>query len=266
MSAAVPVGRRSLIVIAVASLLGLVSIGWPFVLAPGTVGDSLVAPLLFGLLLLLVLAVVLAELADGGIDAKAVALLGVLSAVGAALRPLGAGTAGIETVFFTLVVAGRVYGPGFGFALGCTTIFSSALLTGGVGPWMPYQMFGAAWVGMGAGLLPRASGRREVLLLAAYGAIAAYGYGLAVNLSSWPFAVDPHSSIAYLPGAALHTNFVRYLVYDATTSLGWDTGRAITDVVCLLVLGRPLLATLRRAARRAAFDAPVVFEPHLTEP
>lgn len=265
MSGAVPVGRRSLTVIAVASLLGLVSIGWPFVLAPGRVGDSLVAPLLFGLLLLLVLAVVLAELADGGIDAKAVALLGVLSAVGAALRPLGAGTAGIETVFFTLVVAGRVYGPGFGFALGCTTIFSSALLTGGVGPWMPYQMFGAAWVGMGAGLLPRASGRREVLLLATYGAIAAYGYGLAVNLSSWPFAVDPHSSIAYLPGAALHTNLVRYLLYDATTSLGWDTGRAITDVVCLLVLGRPLLATLRRAARRAAFDAPVVFEPLVTE-
>ncbi|MGH9292595.1 MAG: ECF transporter S component [Acidimicrobiales bacterium] len=261
MVAAVPVGYRSRAVIAVASVLGLVSIGWPFLVAPGRVGQGLVPALMFGLLLLLILAAVLAELADGGIDAKAVALLGVLSAVGAALRPLGAGTAGIETVFFTLVLAGRVYGPGFGFALGCTTIFTSALLTGGVGPWMPYQMFGAAWVGMGAGLLPRASGRREVLLLAAYGAISAYAYGLAVNLSSWPFAVDPHSTIAYLPGAALSSNLARYLAYDATTSLGWDTGRAITNVVCLLVVGRPVLTTLRRAARRAAFDAPVVFEP-----
>ena len=258
--AAVPVGRRAVAVIAVASVLGLVSIGWPLLVAPGRVGDGLVAPLMFGLLLLLVLTVVLAELADGGIDAKSVALLGVLSAVGAALRPLGAGTAGIETVFFTLVIAGRVYGPGFGFALGCTTIFTSALLTGGVGPWMPYQMFGAAWVGMGTGLLPPATGRREVLLLAAYGAISAYGYGLAVNLSSWPFALDPHSTISYLPGAPLHTNLGRYLAYDVTTSLGWDTGRAITTAVCLLVVGRPLLATLRRAARRAAFDAPAVFE------
>ncbi|MGO8874894.1 MAG: ECF transporter S component [Acidimicrobiales bacterium] len=261
---AVPVGPRSRVVIAVASLLGLVSVGWPFVVAPGRVGGGLVPPLMFGLLLVLVLAVVMAELADGGIDPKAVALIGVLSAVGAALRPLGAGTAGIETVFFMLVLAGRVYGPGFGFALGGTTIFASALITGGVGPWMPYQMFATAWVGMGAGLLPRATGRREVLLLATYGAIAAYAYGLAVNLSSWPFAVDPQSTIAYVPGAALSTNLVRYLAFDTTTSLGWDTGRAITTVVCILVVGRPVLATLRRAARRAAFDAPVVFEPALS--
>lgn len=257
---AVPIGRRSVVAVVIASVLGIVCLGWPFVVDPGRVGQGIAAPAMFGLLLLLVLIVVLAELADGAIDAKAVALLGVLSAIGAALRPLGAGTAGIETVFFVLVIAGRVYGPGFGFALGCTTIFTSALLTGGVGPWMPYQMFGAAWVGMGAGLLPRATGRREVVLLAAYGALAAYAYGLAVNLSSWPYALDPGSSIAYVPGAGLVANLSRYLTFDVTTSLGWDTGRAITTVLCLLVVGRPLLATLRRAARRAAFDAPVVFE------
>lgn len=258
---AVPVRRRSAAVIVLASLLGLVAIAWPFFVAPGRVGEGLVAPLMFGGLLGIVLAVVLAELADGGIDAKAVALLGVLSALGAALRPLGAGTAGVETVFFTLVLAGRVFGPGFGFVLGCTTIFASALVTGGVGPWMPYQMIGAAWVGLGAGLLPRATGRKEVLLLAAYGAVSAYVYGLAVNLSSWPFAAAPGSTIAYLPGAPFVTNLARYAAFDATTSLGWDTGRAITTVVCVLVLGRPVLAALRRAARRAAFVDAAVFEP-----
>ena len=61
-------------------------------------------------------------------------------------------------MFFTLVIAGRVFGAGFGFTLGCTTLFASALLTGGVGPWMPYQMFGCAWVGLFAGLLPPAIG------------------------------------------------------------------------------------------------------------
>ena len=88
----------------------------------------------FVLLLPALLAVVLAEVAEGGLDAKALAMLGVLSALGAALRPMGAGTAGIETIFFLLVLAGRVYGPGFGFVLGSTTLFTSALLTGGVGP------------------------------------------------------------------------------------------------------------------------------------
>jgi energy-coupling factor transport system substrate-specific component len=188
-------------------------------------------------------------------------MLGVLSAIGAALRPLGAGTAGIELVFFLLVLGGRVFGPGFGFALGCTTLFASALITGGVGPWMPYQMFGCAFVGLVAGLLPPASGRREVLMLAAYGALAGYLFGFMLNLSFWPFTVDPHSTLAYLPGASLAVNVHRYLIFDATTSLGWDTGRAVTNFVCILVVGPAVLATLRRAARRAAFSAPIAFTP-----
>ena len=256
---AIPIGHPSRLTLVLASFLGVVAFLWPFVVAPGRVGDTTLAPFLFGALLLLVLAVVFAGVADGGIDAKAIAMLGVLSAVGAALRPLGAGTAGIELVFFLLVLAGRVFGPGFGFALGCTTLFASALLTGGVGPWMPYQMFGCAWVGLVAGLLPPATGRREVLLLAGYGAVAAYAYGFLVNLSFWPFSLDPQSSIAYRPGAPLGANLHHYLIFDATTSLGWDTGRAITTAVCILLVGPALLATFRRAARRAAFEAPREF-------
>ena len=163
---AIRVRPRSAVAIAMASFLGLVAFAWPFVVAPGAFSSAQTAPLLFGGLLALVLAVVFAEVADGGIDAKALAMLGVLSAVNAGLRPLGAGTAGIETVFFILVLAGRVYGAGFGFALGCTSLFASALLVGGVGPWLPYQMFGCAWVGMLAGLLPPARGKAEIAMLA----------------------------------------------------------------------------------------------------
>ena len=95
-------------------------------------GDDGTAPFVFAALLPLVLVVVLMEISEGGLDPKAVAMLGVLAVVGAALRPLGAGTAGLETVFFLLVLAGRVFGPGFGFVLGAVTLFASALLTGGV--------------------------------------------------------------------------------------------------------------------------------------
>jgi energy-coupling factor transport system substrate-specific component len=257
---AIRVGMRSRVTIVMASFLGFVAFLWPFVVAPGTFGDNAMAPLMFGVLLVLVLAVVFAEIADGGIDAKAIAMLGVLSAIGAGLRPLGAGTAGIETVFFTLVIAGRVFGAGFGFTLGCTTLFASALITGGVGPWMPYQMFGCAWVGLFAGLLPPARGKREVLMLAVYGALSAYVFGFMLNLSFWPFALDPQSTVAYLPGATLATNVHRYLVFDATTSFGWDTGRAITNFVVIVLVGPAMLATFRRASRKAAFEAPTAFE------
>ncbi len=256
---AVRTGPRTRIVMVMASFIGFVAFFWPFVVAPGTFGDATMAPLLFGALLALVLAVMIAEVADGGIDAKAIAMLGVLSAVGAALRPLGAGTAGVETIFFALVIAGRVFGPGFGFTLGCTTLFASALITGGVGPWMPYQMFGCAWVGLLAGLLPPMSGRREVFMLAAYASFSGYLFGFLLNLSFWPFYVDPSSTLAYLPGAPFAINLHRYLAFDATTSLGWDTGRAVTNFVFVMVLGRAMLNTFRRAARRAAFEAPVTF-------
>ena len=249
---------------AMASFLGVVGFLWPFVVAPGHFTQTYTPALMFGAVLLLVLAVVFAGIAEGGIDAKALAMLGVLSAINAALRPLGAGTAGVETVFFVLVLAGRVFGPGFGFCLGCTSLFASALLTGGVGPWLPYQMFGCAWIGLIAGLLPRCRGRREVLMLAVYGGIAGYLYGFLLNLQFWPFFLDPTSSLAYLPGAPLHTQLHRYLLFDAATSLGWDTGRAITNVACVLLVGPAALAAFRRAARRAAFDAPVTFGPATT--
>jgi energy-coupling factor transport system substrate-specific component len=156
-----------------------------------------------------------------------------------------------------------VFGAGFGFVLGCTTLFASALITGGVGPWMPYQMFGCAWVGMFAGLLPPVRGRREVLMLATYGAVSAYLFGFLLNLSFWPFYLDPQSTIAYLPGASLGVNVHRYLIFDATTSLGWDTGRAVTNFVLILLVGSAMLATFRRGARRAAFEAPVRFDDHV---
>lgn len=257
----IPLGRWSVLTLGLAAVLGAVAFTWPFVLPADVLGDVALAPVLMGLLLVLVLLVGFAQIAEGGIDAKALALLGVLAAVNAGLRPLGAGTAGIELVFFLLVLAGRVFGPGFGFLLGCTSLFASAIITGGVGPWLPYQMFGAAFVGLGAGLLPRVRGRGEIALLAGYGFVAAYLYGFLLNLSFWPFVVDPASSTAYVPGAANWFNLRRYLVFDVVTSLGWDTVRAFTNVVLIVLTGPAVLAALRRAGRRAAFEAPVVFEP-----
>ncbi|MFF9053698.1 ECF transporter S component [Streptomyces erythrochromogenes] len=242
-AAAIRIGPRAGVVIAMAAFLGVVAFFWPFLVAPGTFGSNYAPPLIFGVLLVIVLCVVVSEIAEGGINSKALAMLGVLSAVNAALRPLGAGTAGIETVFFVLVLAGRVYGPGFGFTLGCTSLFASALITGGVGPWMPYQMFGCAFVGM----------------LAVYGSVSGYLFGFLLNLSFWPFSLDPNSSIAYLPGLPFTEQFQRYLAFDLATSLGWDTGRAVTNLVCILLAGPAVLTVFRRAARKARFQAPVRF-------
>lgn len=261
---AVPLSRRSVVVLVLASLGGLLMLGWPLLVRVPE-HARVDPPFLFLALLPIVIAVVLAEVSEGGMDPRVLAILGVLSALNAVLRGISAGTAGVELVFFLLILAGRVFGPGFGFVLGCTSLFASALMTAGVGPWLPFQMLVSAWVGMGAGLLPRRlTGRAEIVALVGYGILAAYAFGLLMNLSTWPFtlgiAVPGHEgTLSYVPGAPLLENLQRFGVYTLLTSTGsFDTGRAITNSVALVVLGPAVLTTLRRASRRASVTgAPV---------
>lgn len=277
--AAVPVRPLSAIVLLLASVGGLMMFVWPLLISAGPQPQQHVsdAPFVFMAILPVLVLLVLTQLGDGGMDTKALAMLGVLAAVNAALRPLGAGINGIETVFFLLILAGRVFGPGFGFLLGCTSLFASALLTAGVGPWLPFQMLSAAWIGLGAGLLPHRmfgrtiQGRGEIVLLAVYGIVAAYVFGALMNMFFWPFVTGTMNGdlagLAYVPGAPIGENLHHFLVYTMLTStLGWDTGRAITNAVAIIVLGPAVLGVLRRSARRARFRPPVVFAPETTAP
>ncbi|WP_371580672.1 ECF transporter S component [Streptomyces sp. NBC_01314] len=262
----VPLSPRTIAALVLVSLIGAAAFSWPFFADPGSqvTAHAKDAPWLFAGLLVLLVGVVGATLSEAGLGAKAVAMLGVLAATGAALRPIGAGTAGIEPMFFLMLLSGRVLGPGFGFTLGAVTMFSSALLTGGVGPWMPFQMLSMGWFAMGAGLLPgahRLRGRTELALLAAYGFVAAFAYGTVMNLYGWPFIDTLASNIAFDESAAPAANLARFVAYCLATSLGWDLGRAVVTVALTLTLGTPVLKALRRATRRAAFESAVTFTP-----
>jgi len=263
---AVPVHPRAALVLLVVSGLGLAGFGWPLLVSVGA-GNQLAAhgadaPLLVSLLLPLLLAVVMAEVADGGIDAKAIAMLGVLVACGAGLRTLGGGLTGFNAVFFLLLPAGRVLGRGFGFVLGALTLFTSAFLTAqGFGPWLPFQMLAAGWVGFGAGCLPdRITGRLESACLAGYALAAGLTYGALLDLWFWPY-VRAIPSLSYRPGAALPDQLVHFGRFYLTTSLGFDLPRGVGMAAFILLAGKPVLAALRRAARRASFGAIPLFEP-----
>lgn len=263
---AVAMGTKSWLAVSLATAMGLIAFGWPFLAEPGStaVAHATDAPWVFAVVVPLVLLVVLAQVADGGMDAKAIAILGVLAALVCILRPLGAGTAGLEPIWFVIILGGRALGPGFGFSLGALSLAASALVTGGVGPWLPFQMIAAAWVGLGAGLLPPCRGRREIAMLAAYGMLASMGYGLAMNLWFWPFLGGLEGTayapgILFEPGAPVGENVSRWLAFSLVTSLGWDIPRGILTAALIAVVGRPALIALRRASRRANFAPRVDF-------
>ena len=216
-------------------------------------------PFVFLALLPVVIVVVLAEVTEGGLDPRVLAVLGVL--VGGqrrAARALAPAPAGVELVFFLLILAGRVFGPGFGFVLGCTSLFASALLTAGVGPWLPYQML-VLGLGRDGRRAAAAPGHRPGRDRDAGG--VRRGGGVRLRAADEPLVAGRSCSASRCPG---HTglavrarrpagrNLHRFLIYTLITSTGsFDTGRAITNAVAIVVLGPAVLTTLRRAARRA---------------
>jgi energy-coupling factor transport system substrate-specific component len=220
------------------------------------------APLVLTLLVGLAFAVLLLEMQTAAGSAKMVALLGVLVAINSVLRFAEAaipGPGGFSPVFVLMILGGYVYGARVGFLLGVLTLLVSALVTGGVGPWLPYQMFTAGWVGMSAPLC-RPFVRRlnwpgkwgEVLLLAILGGLWGLVYGVIMNLWFWPYAAGSTGQY-WAPGLGLAATVQRYALFYVTTSLAWDGLRALGSGMMILAFGGAILRVLRRFHARFAF-------------
>lgn len=182
-------------------------------------------------------------------DAKSIALLAVLSAIMAALRPVGAGALGIEPMWFLLIIAASVYGPSFGFILGITGVLTSAFITAGFGPWLAYQAFAAGWIGILAALIP--ARLRWVSAI-----IGAELFGILMDLQFWPFALGGGTQLSFVPGASIAENLHRFFIYHFTTSMAWDVPRAITTTILVLTIGPAVARALERTQRKALFIGP----------
>jgi energy-coupling factor transport system substrate-specific component len=246
----------NVITLALTSAVTLMGFLWPF-FTPARAGHP---QWIFLLAVPLSLLLFLINVSNENLDAKSVALLAVLSALIAALRPIGTGAVGIEPMWFVLIISARVFGPSFGFLLGATSMLLSALITGGIGPWLAYQCFAAAWIGLGVGLIPRrVRGAKEILLLVLYGILAAEFFGIAMDLQFWPWSLGANTQLSYIPGASLSANLNRFFSYHFLSAMAWDIPRAIFTSLLIVLSGKPILAALRRAHTKAAFVTAVEF-------
>lgn len=242
--------RRALI----SSLISMAALGffWPFFVPTDEMADKASWFFLAATPLIMILVVVLVTQEELG--SKKIALLGILTALIAALRPLGIGAIGIEPMWFALIIASRAMGPTFGFLLGTLSMALSALLTGGIGPWLSYQIFAAALIGWGTILIPaKLRGMQEVSALIFYGIIAAGFFGIAMDLQFWPWTLGPGTELSYLPGAALIENLDRFFTYHFISALAWDIPRAILTTILLSIATKPMLTALRRSDEISRF-------------
>lgn len=234
------------------SLISALGFFWPFVN-----GDKQ-SSFFFLIATPLALSLLLALIGQSRLDPKTLALLAVLSAIIAALRPLGAGAAGIEPMWFLLILASFVYGSSFGFLLGVISMLLSAFLTGGFGPWLPYQIFAAGWIGLIAGALPKFK-KLEIPILALSSILLAEVFGILMDLQFWPYTFGPKTQLSYIPGAAITDNLHRFFIYHLTTSMAWNVPRAIFTALLIAAIGPGVLNALKRSARKANFVSEIKF-------
>ncbi|MBP8251450.1 MAG: ECF transporter S component [Herpetosiphon sp.] len=250
--------HASNLLIGCTSLVGLAAFCYPFLLSNGATDSNHAAdaPWLMLMLMPLLLGVIMADISTHAMNTRVIAALGVLVAINAVLR-LPAGPGDSPTFFFLVMLVGYVYGARFGFLMGALSLFVSALLTAGLGPWMPFQMLTMGWIGLGTALLQpirrrfklKEGGWGEIGLLASYGWLWGFGFGIAMNLTFWPFSLG-ESGIAWQPGIGLTETLRRYWAFYVLTSLGWDAVRALFNVLLILAFGKPILAVLRRFGSR----------------
>jgi energy-coupling factor transport system substrate-specific component len=248
-------------VLTIASLVGLGSFIYPFFVpqqaeSAGTLAHAQDAPLIFVILVVLCLAAVLSSLSGRLMNAKTIAVLGVLTAANAVLRGVP-GPAGFTLVFLLPILCGYAFGPTFGFLLGVFSLAVSAFIGFGVGPWLPYQMFSAGWVGLLSGWLPRLARRprAEAAMLALWGLLLGLIFGALMNIWFWPYVFSAGQSEMYWqPGLGLVETLKRYAVFYTVTSLWWDIIRAAGNFVLLVLFAAPILRLLRRFQQRFHFE------------
>jgi len=254
------------LVLLIASLGGMAAFLYPFIL-PGiqqssddTAAHSGTAPLIFAGVTVICLIAMLVTIAEdhGGVSrSKTVALLGVLVALDAMLRIVPS-LAGFSPIFLLVMLVGTVFGASMGFQMGALTILLSAAITGGIGPWLPFQMLATGWMGMTAGWLPKPTVPwRRLAILAVFGAIWGLLFGALMNIWFWPFTAPgagADASLYWSPGLSFGETITRYGRFYLVTSLGFDAFRAIGNVVLILALGGPILRLLERYRSRFGWE------------
>lgn len=249
------------LILGTASLIGVASFLYPFFQTSiqetaGAIAHGGDAPFVFGILILFCLGAVLGNLESNQFNSKMIAVLGVLAAANAILRAVP-GPAGFAAIFFLPVLAGYVFGPTFGFLLGALSLLVSALIGGGVGPWVPYQMFASGWIGLTSGWLPDLRRWRwvEVGMLTLWGTIWGFCFGVIMNLWFWPYVFAAgQEGIYWLPGLGLAETLKRYAAFYAVTSLWWDVARAGGNGLLLLFFAAPIAKLLRRFQQKFHFE------------
>jgi energy-coupling factor transport system substrate-specific component len=248
--------------VALVSLAGILLFVWPF-LGQGLPPEAPALAVTIGA----VASIVLMETGARRLDSGRLALLAALAAIDAALRlVLVNGVGGFSPIFFLVLCAGYEFGASYGFLVGAFSLLVSALVTGGIGPWLPYETFAVGWVGASSGLagsvvrrlrrdrvnwLPD---RSDLAVLVGVAVVTGFAYGALTDIWGWVAFYRGVENIGWTPGLSAPETLAQFGRYYAVTSLTWDAFRAVGDALAILALGVPVLMAMGRLRARLGYE------------
>ena len=236
--------------VAVVSLAGIVLFIWPF-LGLGLPPEVPALAVTGGA----VAALVLMEAGARRLDSGRLALLAALAAIDAALR-----------LALVSLCAGYEFGASYGFLVGAFSLMVSGLVTGGIGPWLPYETFAVGWVGASSGLAgslvrrlrPRRRtwlpDRLDLAILIGVALVTGFAYGALTDIWGWVAFYRGVENIGWIPGLSAIQTLAQFGRYYAVTSLTWDSVRAVGDALAVLALGAPVLMAMGRLRARLGYE------------
>ena len=186
-----------------------------------------------GAVLLILLFVVIFEAKT--VDAKEMASIATLSAIGGVARVPFVGIPGLQPTTFIVAVSGYVMGPVNGFMVGAMSAFISNFFLG-QGPWTLWQMLGWGACGFFFGLLKKRESKLQNIVFITLCGLWGYIYGVILNM--WYV-------VAYISPISLKT-----IVASFVLSFSQDTIHAIGNVFFAAVFGRRFIRVLTRYNRR----------------
>jgi energy-coupling factor transport system substrate-specific component len=248
--------------VALVSLAGSLLFVWPF-LGLGLPPEAPALAVTLGA----VASIALMETGARRLDSGRLALLAALAAIDAALRlALVNGVGGFSPIFFLVLCAGFEFGASYGFLVGAFSLLVSALVTGGIGPWLPYETFAVGWVGACSGLAGSVvrrlrPGRRnwlpdrlDLAVLVGVAVVTGFAYGALTDIWGWVAFYRGVENIGWTPGLSAPETLAQFGRYYAVTSLTWDAFRAIGDALAVLALGVPVLMAMGRLRARLGYE------------
>lgn len=186
-----------------------------------------------GVILILALFAALFELK--GLDAKGMASVATLSAMGGALRVPFAGIPGIQPTTLIAAVSGYALGPVNGFTVGAMSAFISNFFLG-QGPWTLWQMLGWGACGFFFGLIKKGNTKIHNIIFVVLCGLWGYIYGCILNM--WYV-------VAYVNPITIKT-----VITSLVLSLSQDTMHAVGNVFFAALFGKKFVTVLTRYNRR----------------